>query len=192
MEATILALINVSKLKQQLDLEGISHDDFTDNQLELLLTNVVTELMGLSNVPIQATNHKTIVRDFVGDLLELDYYPVKNITSLKIGSKTLTADDYILDDNLGIVYFNSNLSGMLVVEYCCQISDDAISNIVNPLIFDIIKYRLTTNFTTTGVASSVKEGDVQVNYDTNSSLGSLIQGRINDLKSCYSIRIKVL
>ena len=186
-----MALINVSKLKEQLDLEGISYD-FTDNQLELLLTNIVNELMGLSNVPIQATNHKTIVRDFVGDLLELDYYPISEITSLRIGSKTLTTDDYVLDDNLGIVYFNSNVSGMLVVEYCCQIPDDAITNIVNPLIFDMIKYRLTTNFTDTGVMSSVKEGDVQVNYDTSSSLGNLIQGRIKDLKNSYSIRIKVL
>ncbi len=186
-----MALITVEELKKQLTLQNVTFD-LSDEDLGLLLTNVTNELIGNTNVPITPTNHKSIIRDFKGDLLELDYYPIRSITSLKIGSKTLTNDDYILDDALGIVYFKSNLSGMLVVEYCCQISDDDISNIVNPLLFDIIQYRLSTNFTTDGVVSSVKEGDVSVNYDTNSSLGSLIQGRIKDLKSRYSIRIKVL
>ena len=187
-----MTLIDVESLKAQLYLEGISYDDFDDSQLELLLNNIKNELVGYTNVPISATNHKNIIRDFKGDLLELDYYPVRNITSLKIGSKCLTADDYVLDEELGILYFNSHLCGMLVIEYCCQISDDMITNVVNPLLFDIVKYRLTTNFSKDGVMSSMKEGDVQVNFDTSSSLGNLIQGRIKDLKNCYSIRIKVL
>ena len=186
-----MALITVEELKTQLEVQNVTFD-LSDEELGLLLTNVTNELIGNTNVPITPVSHKSIIRDFKGDLLELDYYPIQSITSLKIGSKTLTNDDYILDDALGIVYFHSHLSGLLVLEYCCQISDDVISNIVNPLLFDIIRYRLTSNFTTTGVVSSVKEGDVSVNYDTNSSLGSLIQGRINDLKSRYSIRIKVL
>ena len=74
----------------------------------------------------------------------------------------------------------------------CQISEDMINNVVNPLIFDIIKYRLTTNFSNDGAVSSMKEGDVSVNYDTNSSLGNLIQGRIKDLKNYYSIRIRMV
>ena len=186
-----MALIDVETLKQQLSLEGISYD-LDDSQLELLLNNIKNEITGYTNVPIDPTNHKTIVRNFDDDMLELDYYPVNNITSLKIGSLELTSDDYVLDESLGILYLHSRMSGMLVVEYCCKISEDMINNVVNPLIFDIIKYRLTTNFNGNGVMSSVKEGDVQVNYDVNSSLGNLIQSRIKDLKNCYSIRIKVL
>jgi len=186
-----MTLIDVTTLKSQLDLEGISYD-FDDSQLELLLNNVKNELAGYTNVPISPTNHKSIIHDFKGDMLELDYYPVNSITSLKIGSSTLTSDDYVLDEHLGILYLHSKLSGMLVVEYCCVISDEMITNVVNPLIFDIIKYRLTTNFTGNGVMTSVKEGDVSVNYDSNSSLGNLIQSRIKDLKNCYSIRIKVI
>lgn len=186
-----MALIDLENLKEQLSLEGVPFE-LSDEQLGLLLTNVINELTGYTNVPITPTNHKTIHRDWIGDMLELDYYPVRNITSLKIGSKTLTDDDYVLDESLGILYFNSHLSGMLVIEYCCLVSDDVINNFVNPLLFDIIKYRLTTNFSSDGVMSSMKEGDVSVNFDTSSSLGNLIQGRINDLKNHYSIRIKVL
>lgn len=187
-----MTLIDVEALKAQLDLEGISYDDFDDSQLELLLTSITDELMGYTNVPIVATNHKNIFRGFDGDLLELDYYPVRKITSLKIGTKCLTTDDYVLDEELGILYFNSHLNGMLVIEYCCCISDDMITKVVNPLISDIVKYRLTSNFSKDGVMSSMKEGDVSVNYDTSSSLGNLILGRIKDLKNVYSVRIKVV
>ena len=190
MEAT-MTLIDVETLKTQLALEGVTCE-LSDEDLQLLLTNVVNELTGTTNVPINPTNHKDIIRRFTGDMLELDYYPVRQITSLKIGSLELTSDDYVLDENLGILYFNSNLSGLLVIEYCCQVSDDVTTNVVNPLVFDIIKYRLTSNFSKDGVMSSMKEGDVSVNFDTSSSLGNLILGRIQDLKNVYSIRIKVL
>ena len=117
---------------------------------------------------------------------------MKCINSLKIGSVTLTSDDYVLDERLGIIYFNNHWKGMLVVEYVTQVEDHVINNMINPLIFDIVKYRLTNNFSNTGVMSSVKEGDVQVNYDTSTDLGNLIQSRINNLKASYSIRIRML
>ena len=187
-----MTLITLEELKKQLVLEGVPYEDFSDEQLQLLLNNVVSELMGYTNVPINPTSHKMVMRNFDDDLLELDFYPVGNITSLKIGSLELSGDDYVLDDTLGILYLNSRLSGLLVCEYCCKLPDNVITTIVNPLLFDMIKYRLTTGFSGNGVMSSVKEGDVQVNYDTGSSLGNLIQGRIKDLKGMYSIRIKVL
>ena len=186
-----MTLIDVNSLKQQLNLEGITYD-YSDEDLELLLTNIVKEIIGYTNAPINPVTHKRIIRDFQSDMLELDYYPVSEISSLQVGSKTLSSDDYILDDTLGILYFHSVLSGILSCQYSCQLSESAIDNIINPLVFDMVKYRLTTNFSTTGVMSSVKEGDVSVNYDTSSSLGNLIQSRINNLKATYSIRIKVL
>ena len=186
-----MTLIDLETLKKQLTIEGVT-TELSDEQLELLLTNVVNEITGYTNVPIHPTSHKTILRDFDDDMLELDHYPVVEITSLKIGQTELSSDDYVLDEGLGILYFYSHLSGMLNVEYCCQVSDEVINNLINPLIFDIIRYRLTTNFSVEGAMSSVKEGDVQVNYDTSSSLGNLIQSRINDLKGLFSIRIKVL
>jgi len=187
-----MTLIDTTSLKRQLTLEGINHDDYTDEDLELLLTNITHELIGYTNAPITPVTHKRIIRDFKSDMLELDYYPIKEISSLQIGSKNLSDDDYVLDDTLGILYFHSELSGLLSCQYICELSDSVIDNIINPLVFDMVKYRLTTNFSGTGVMSSVKEGDVQVNYDTSTSLGNLIQNRINNLKGTYSIRIKVL
>lgn len=187
-----MTLIDVNSLKQQLNLEGITYD-YSDEDLQLLLTNTINELIGYTNLPITPRNLKQIVKDFNSDRVELDYYPVTRITTLKIGSNTVEEDDYVLDEGLGVLYFDTVLRGLLVVEYVHGLGDDTIDNIVNPLIFDMLKYRLTTNFTTEGVMSSVKEGDVSVNYDTSTSLGNLIYSRINDLKSrYYSVRIKVI
>lgn len=187
-----MTLIDVTSLKQQLNIEGVTLEDYSDEELELLLTNLINELIGYTNAPIKPVTHKRIIRDFQSDMLELDYYPITEISSLQIGSKPISSTDYVLDESLGILYFNSILSGLLSCTYVCKLSDVVIDNIINPLVFDMFKYRLTTNFSTTGVMSSVKEGDVQVNYDTSTSLGNLIQSRINNLKATYSIRIKVL
>lgn len=187
-----MALITVAELKKQFQLENVDIGDISDEDLTLLLNNAIAEVMGYTNAPINPKNSKIIIRGFESDMLELDYYPISSITSVQIGSKTLTSDDYILDDNLGILYFNSIMSGLLVVEYVYQVSDDTITNFINPLLSDILKYKFINGFKTDGVMSSVKEGDVSVNYDTSTSLGNLIYSRMNDLKSKYSIRIKVL
>ena len=192
MEATKnMSLIDITTLKQQLSIEGIT-TELSDEDLQLLLNNLIKELMGYSNIPINPVTRKTIIREFSSDILELDYYPVTSITSLKIANTNLSTDDYVLDEALGILYFNLPLTGMLVVEYVNQISEDVIDTAINPLLFDMVKYRLTNDFESTGVMSSVKEGDVQVNYDTSTSLGSLINNRINNLKSIYSIKIRML
>lgn len=186
-----MALIDVTKLKQDLRIYNVT-TDLSDQDLELLLNNTILELTGRIGVPIEPEHHKELVRDFKNDMFELTWYPVKQISSIKVGSKTLGSDDYVLDEELGILYFNTTLRGFLVVEYCSCLPDKVIDKKINSLVLDIIRYRLTNGFSLEGSVSSIKEMDTQVNYDTSSSLGNLIESRINNLKSSYSVRIKVL
>ena len=184
--------MNVEDLKDLLDLEGVSYEDISDEDLELLLQTKINELSGLTNLPLESTNHKDIVRGFDGDIYEVDHYPLGEVSSFTIGSTTLSADDYVCDNERGILYLNTLCSGMLVIEYSSKLSDDFVTKNINPLLFDMVKYGLTTGFSKDGVMSSMKEGDVQVNYDTSSSLGNLIYARINNLKGAYSPRIRML
>lgn len=187
-----MSLITIDSLKADLELKGITHE-LTDEQLTLLLQNKTDELAGLTNLPILPTNHKEIRQDFEDERYEVDSYPVSSITSLTIGPYTLNeTEHYTLDESLGIIYFNRLWNGMLVVEYVSCISDDVITQKVNPLLSDMIGYTLLNGFSPVGSVTSMKEGDVSVNYDTSTSLGNLIQSRINDLKNIYSVRIKVL
>ena len=187
-----MSLITIDSLKTDLELKGITHE-LTDEQLTLLLQNKTDELAGLTNLPILPTSHKEIRQDFEDERYEVDSYPVSSITSLTIGPYTLNeTEHYTLDESLGIIYFNRLWNGMLVVEYVSCISDDVITQKVNPLLSDMIGYTLLNGFSPVGSVTSMKEGDVSVNYDTSTSLGNLIQSRINDLKNIYSVRIKVL
>ena len=186
-----MALIDLTNLKKQLGIENVSFQ-LNDEDLQLLLSNTILELSGLIGVPIEAENHKEIVRDFNNDMFQMSWYPVKAVSSVKVGSKTLSSDDYVLDEKLGILYFTTTLKGFLVVEYSCCLPDSVIDKKINSLVFDIIKYRLSNGFSMQGSVSSIKEMDTSINYDTSSSLGNLIQSRINNLKSSYSVRIKVL
>ena len=182
----------VDEFKSLCNLEKISLNDLSDNDIKLLLQTKISELSAYTGLELCPSNHKEIKRDFSNDVYEVDFYPVKEISNFTIGSKTLTSDDYVLDAERGILYLHSNMSGMLVIEYVSCLPDSVILSKIKPLLFDMGKYMVTTNFSTNGTISSVKEGDVQVNYDTSSSLGGLIMARIDNLKNSYSTRIKVI
>ena len=186
-----MTLIDLTSLKQNLTIQNIQHD-LSDEDLALLLNNTLLELSGRIGAPIQAQSFKEMLRYFQGDMFELNHYPVIDISSVRVGSENLSNDDYVLDERLGIIYFHNPQRGFLVVEYSSCLDDVVINTKINPLVFDMIKYSLTNNFSDKGNVSSIKEMDTQINYDTSSSLGSLIESRINQLKGNYSVRIKVL
>ena len=182
----------VTELKVFLELENVPYDDLDDEKLKLLLKNKISELSSYTNLEIRPASHKDIVKSFNGSVYEVDFYPLHEVISLKVGSTILTNEDIVIDNERGILYFDTPLSGMLVIEYTSCVSSAVFIEKVKPLLFDMVKYGLATKSSITGNVSSVKEGDVQVNYDTSSSLGGLIESRMNNLKSEYSCKIRML
>ena len=182
----------VSEFKDLLELAGIDITDYSDDDIELLLESKLSEITAYVGFDINPTLHKEIRKGFSDDMYEVDYYPVLSVESFKIGNKSLTSDDYVLDDEQGILYLHSALSGLLVLSYSSGISDNAFNSKIKPLLFDMAKYTLTTGFSGVGAMTSIKEGDVQVNYDATSSLGGLIIGRLNNLRASYQCRVKVI
>lgn len=181
----------LSELKAFLELENIPYD-LSDAKLKLLLKNKISEFSSYTNLEICPVSHKDIVRGYSGSVYEVDFYPVTEVVSLQVGSTTLTSDDIVIDNERGILYFDTPLSGMLVIEYTSCVTDMVFIKKVKPLLFDMVKYVFTSKSSVNGNVSSVKEGDVQVNYDTSSSLGGLIEARMNNLKSEYSCKIRML
>ena len=54
----------------------------------------------------------------------------------------------------------------------------------------MIIYSITNN--SDGDISSIKEGDVSINYDNSTTLGNRINARITDLINRYSARLRML
>lgn len=181
----------LTEFKQYLTLNNIT-TEFTDEELELLLNNKVNELITYTGIEINPVTHTEFKRGFSDDIYELDFYPIKEISELKVDGKSITSDRYTCDGERGVLYFNYCLNGLLFCKYVSGVSETVFDTKVKPLLFDMAGYTLKGENSLLGTVSSIKEGDVQVNYDTSTSLGGLIVSRLNNLKGMYSCRVKVI
>jgi len=184
--------ISTSKLKTILKLKGITIP-YNDDELEIIIQYKLSELAGLLGFNIQETDQSETIYRFKDDRIILTKYPVQSIESVTLDNEELNDSCYILDDNIGIVYFEKRLHGLLMVNYVTGLSHDDIVNVIEPLLVDMITYDLKNRNSSPGdgVVSSIREGDVSVNYDTNSSLGNRIYTRIEELKQRYTKTARV-
>ena len=184
--------IPTSKLKTILKLKGVNIP-YNDEELETLINYKISELSGLLGFNITETDESETVYHFKDDRIILTRYPVQSIESVTLNNEELFDCKYMLDNRIGIVYFKKRLHGLLVVNYVTGLSQEDIVNVIEPLLVDMITYDLKNrnNSLGDGVVSSIREGDVSVNYDTNSSLGNRIYTRIEDLKQRYTKTARV-
>jgi len=184
-------ILTPDTLKDLLALRGIT-TSLSDAQLETLIDYKIKELEGLTGIEVYPTVHTDILRNFNDDKILLNYYPVQSVSSIIIDNQTHPTDSITLDIEDGIIYLNNNQYGNATVTYTACLSEEAIDTIFYPLLIDFIEYGLPESRIKQG-ATSVKEGDMQINYSTNSSetLSGKIQSRINALRN-YNTRIRML
>ena len=187
-------MFDINEFRTLLKFEGISLDDFTDEELSILINSKINELKGLTGIDIIPVHRRQSNRDFKGDTLRLDFYPVHDIASITLNNCPIRPREFNIDRDLGIIYFNNIVNGNVEVKYLSGISDDVLNSSIIPLVREMVIYSLTYNNAGVGDAvSSIKEGDVSINYDTNNGRGSRINSRIADLKSSYgSARLRWL
>lgn len=182
-----MTLITPEELNKLLKLQGVTDPEIEDLEtLQSLIDLKISEITALTGLPVKPVTRKQIMKNFQGTLFETDWYPVNRICSFKIGGKELTEDDYVLDENNGIIYLNNNWNGLLVIEYCNKLSDEVISSKVNALIGDMVLYGYTAPNKNSGEISSIHEAEQSISYDTSNSLGNRIYARIDSLKLSYS------
>jgi len=178
-------MFDINEFRTLLKFEGISLDDYTDEELSILINSKINELKGLTEIDIRPTHRRQVNRNFNGDSLRLDFYPVYDLAEITLNHCPIHG--FHVDSDLGIVYFKGNVRGDIEVKYLSGISDDVLNSSIIPLVREMVIYSLTYNKAGVGDAvSSIKEGDVSINYDTNNGRGSRINSRIADLKSRYS------
>lgn len=137
-------------------------------------------------LPLTPKPRKKVEPYFDDDLLMVEDYPIQEITSFRIGNNNLTEDDYVLDESKGIIYLTNHYSGLLHLEYCYGLSEDEYS----PLLDLMVEYESDTGWNKN--ASSIKENNVTVNYDTSLGKGARIQSMIADLRNKYSCVVEMI
>ena len=187
-------MFNIDEFRTLLKFEGISLDDYTDEELNILINSKITELKGLLGLDIIPVHRRQFNHNFNGDTLRLDFYPVYDIAEVTLNNCPVRGHDFNVNPDLGIIYFNDIKRGDIEIKYLSGLPDDVLNNSIIPLVREMVIYALTYNKAGVGDAvSSIKEGDVSINYDTNNGRGSRINSRIADLKSRYgSARVRWL
>lgn len=164
--------------------------DYSEKELKELKESIKKRISSHIGVPVTPTSFKQIDANFHGKELIIDNYPVKSINLITINHHIIKKEDYVLDADAGIIYFKHKNHGFLIVEYICCISDEQMMMYIDPLVDEILEYDLDTGWTKN--ASSIKEGDVQINLDTSIGKGALIQNKLDDLKSMFSMYMRMM
>ena len=111
-------MIDINNLKVILKANGVSLD-LSDDELLVFVDYKVHELEGLLGFNVEETerNESHFVRK--GNNLLLNFYPIVEVSEVKVNNKVLDEDSYIVDSNIGVIYFNSNicLKGFVEVSY---------------------------------------------------------------------------
>lgn len=157
-------------------------DDVED--LNKLIENKISAYIG---VPVKPTNFSQFEK-FDGKTVFVETFPFIDVTSLTIDNKEIT--DYVIDKKAGLIYLTQNYSGFLKLDYVAGLTEDEYSSYIKPLVKDIVEYENDSGWTKN--ASSIKEGDVQINLDTSMGKGALIQKSLDDLKNRFNTYMRMI
>ena len=199
---TVLS-VDVDKLKTLLKLDGVVVD-YNSYEWDILIDSKIDELESLIGTHIKPYDKSRVIGRFKGKLLELSDYPILEVVNIYVNDVRLRNCEYNINKDLGIIYFKHFLRGSVKVQYIVGFSERDFDYIIFPLLKDMIGYSIVYSNVKnqygglSGFASSLKEGDVSINFSSNnqSGLGSYgydggINNRIDELKKKYSCSARV-
>lgn len=162
--------------------EDISDDSSDDGLKETLKKRLELEL----GLPLTPKLVKQVDMKFNDNVILLDNFPVVKIDCIKLNSKEIASEDYLLVENEGTIYLNETCSGKLYVEYKYGLPEEDYS----PLLDLMVEYEKDTSLNKD--ASSISEKNISISYDTRLGKGARIQSMIEDLRSRYSCVVEMI
>ncbi len=177
--------IDIEFVKSFLTSKNISLESVTDENLMNLLEIQLKKIEAETGINIFPVPHTDMEFNFNWDSQDynIKYYPVEHVFMVKVDHKKIHPHNFILDKENGRLRFLKKLDEgeALIVNYTSRESDSFINSKILPLAYDMLLYELDTSPAKN--ASSIKENDVSINFDTKNSFGALINQRLADLKT---------
>ena len=160
------------------------YPDISEDELTTIIENMEAQISQFIDIPIKPTSFTQIERNYNGNSIIIDRPPVKEIHSLHIDNECIQSSDYTLDHEAGILYLHQVHKGnFLRLQYISGLTNTAYELYILPLLLDMIDYNFDMNWVKD--ASSIKEGDVTVNFDTSVGKGALIQKKLEELRNQF-------
>lgn len=186
----IESLINLDTIRANLKANNIE-TSLNDDELNSLIDSEINKIIMITGRDIKPVPREDIDLNFNPRTRQynLEYYPVSSITSIKLDDEFVAACDYVVDYKNGIIKFLKCLKpcNTFKVEYISQESDLFLKNKIIPLLNSMILY--TCNPDKSKDATSVKEGDVSLNYDSTQSDYSKINSQLISLRKHVKTRM---
>lgn len=177
--------IDLQFVKSFLTSKNISLESYSDKDLYNLLAIQFMKIESETGLNLSPVPRTDVELNFNWDSLDynMKYYPVEHVFKVKVDHKTICPHDYIVDNENGRLRFLKKLKEgeALIVQYTSKESDSFITSKILPLAYDMLFYELDTSPTKN--ASSIKENEVSINFDTKNSFNALINQRLEDLKN---------
>ena len=180
-------------------------DENTLNESEELTNLLKQRLESEIGIPLTPKTIKQVELDFNNDVILTDYFPIHQITQLKIDDENITG--YTLIEDEGTIYLNKNYTGKLYLEYTYGLKEEEYLPIIR--LMDAAYLLKEQGYECCGCtmklyeadeldnsmmknASSLKESNVTVSYDTGLSRGAIIQSMINNLRNRYNCTVRMI
>ena len=188
-------MLTTQELMDMAEAKGVDLSEFDDTMLDDLIDSMQIFLEEETGRIFEQRSVTQTNNRFEGSSVKLKYYPVLSIESIKLDD--VEVDNYSFNPENGYVFFDMPIymgyigsRNTLVVEYTtCPFLDD--ENRVHPtakrLLADLCFYE-TESSASGRTEQSVKEGDLQVTYVTQTSTGmsslesNSILARLNALR----------
>lgn len=153
---------------------------------ETLKENLKKRLELELGLPLTPQVKKQIEQNFDGKVILLQEFPVQSITLLRIGGMIIGSDDYILNESEGCIYLNAYYAGTLYLEYTYCLNESEYM----PILDLMLEYEKDNSWNKN--ASSIKENNVTVSFDTSVGKAARIQSMISDLRNRYSCYVELI
>lgn len=158
----------------------------TNNNTTIIRDNLKKQLELELGLPLTDKFTKELYKSWNGSEILLENYPLQDIRQLKIGNNIIDIEECILFEDEGIIHLPKEYHGDLYIEYAYGIPEKE----YKPLLDLMVEYETSSDWKKD--ATSVKEGNVSINYDTKLSKGALIQEMINNLRNKYNCIVRMI
>lgn len=180
--------ITVDDVKLLLKINNIT-TSLSDDEIEKYIEFVKNELCSILGITLEPVNHTYSV--YFKNLWKHLTLPVTNCIEVsKVvvkdfhGVRELDEDDYWVELENSIIHLkrpHKHFNSTITVEYVTQFPDDFLAKF-DSLLLDLVADGLSPTASGSKGISSIKEGDVTVDYDENSSDYG-VKDKIDDMKN---------
>lgn len=174
----------IHDLESQLKVNGLNSDDYTEEDLTVMLNNAVS-VIGSQYVDGTLEREKITLSE--EDSITTLCYPVvvdSVILTLENDPDIMDKVDYITSE--GIITFKKPLSGELRVEYLNCADADIIEQYIVLVALHLLKAGAGKNL------ASINEGDVSISYNTAGADAASLDRLVSDLHGMYGARVQLL